>query len=158
MTVFNSKPSFRHLNSFFVEIILVVLFFAFSCAILIKVFANSYVQNKNADNINMAVITAQSFDNMFSSNGDLTKTVESMYGKSAAECVNNDYVVLFLDSQGKYSGQSGVFKIVISCNEDVNNKAGVIKSADISVLSDDGELVRLTSSVYVPEGKEIAYE
>lgn len=149
MLELKDKTSVRHISSFFLEIILVVFFFAISCAILIQVFGKAYNQNAQADKINTAVVKGQTFNEYFSTDGDLKKAISGAFGEKSADKLNDTSIELSFDNDWNITSDNAFYKVTIKENYEKID-SGTLSYADIKIENKDKTLFSTVSSSYIP--------
>ncbi len=139
-----AKPSgIRPANLFFIELLVVLLFFGFSTAVVLRVFTASDKAQYKSDLTEKAVICAQSLAESFSVTGDLSDTVECVfnarndYGKEATVVLGDDFGI---NPDGKIT--------LVLVQRDEETKAGVLSSLEIGFVSKEGEIFSVTASAY----------
>ncbi len=156
MLKLNSKNPISHINSFFIEIILVLLFFSLSCAILIQVFSKSFKQNTEAELINSTVMKGQYISEVFSSCGDAQKTLTSVFGKSSFTKTTGDKTQLTLNKNWNISDNNITYTVVINSSKKTTN-SGTLTTAVIDIYHKDKLIFSKNASSYIPD-KEASYE
>ncbi len=151
MLKINSRYEIRHLNSFFQEIIVVILFFSLSCAIIVQVFVNAYLINLETEERNSAVMTATSFCEVYSVNGSLSQTVALIFGEDAVKYIHEQNATLPLDDNFSPTENEKVFIFHISTRTTFRD-SGNVHYADISVYKNGESIFSVTSSAYLPKG------
>jgi len=139
--------SVKHINSFFVEIIIVMFFFLISSAIIIQIFAKAHQQNLKTDELNQAVLSAQSICENFSSNGDIEKTLTDLYGENARAYISSNNVNLPLDNNWFLSAVDSKYYLKIYL-EEKPSPAGLLTFANVTIFSGDDLLVEVDTSSY----------
>lgn len=86
----------RPINLFFTEIIIALLFFSFSGAVILKVFATAELKSQKSEQLERVIIFAQSFAEVFSESGDFYTAAELILGDNIA--VEEDAVLLENDN------------------------------------------------------------
>lgn len=78
----SGKARMRPANLFFIELIIILLFFSFSAAVILGIFAAADHRQRHSDLIEKALICTQSLSEAFSVTGDLDKTTEIVFGEA----------------------------------------------------------------------------
>ncbi|MFA5657953.1 MAG: hypothetical protein WC900_01570 [Oscillospiraceae bacterium] len=146
----NRRFAIRHLNSFFQEIIIVILFFSLSCAIIVQVFAKAYITNLETEEHNGAVLAASSFCEVFSVRGSLSGTVELLYGGDAVKFIYEDSVKIPLDENFCFS-QSGSYYLTATTRA-AYRESGNVVYADLVIFKENESLFEVTTSAYQAKG------
>lgn len=126
----------NHLNALLVEILMAVLFFALSAAVILQVFATAHDMGNRAGLQNEALNRAQNL-------------AEQLY---AAQ----DMDALLADAQfepcgdGCWHRSEEMFTLLVRTGEEAL-PAGTLLTATVSVAQEDEILVELPCSRYVPE-------
>ena len=136
MLKLKNKSSAKQMSSFFIEIILVLFFFAIACAILIQVFIASYNNNKKAERLNIAHNSADYFCEIYSTTGDFEKASSLAFGYSPDE---NEYT---------YENISAYFNKIIAKQDVEKSSFGELKSANIQLFYGDEMLCEMNTSFY----------
>lgn len=133
-------------NLFFIELIIVLLFFSFSAAVILQIFAAADHKQRISDLTEKAVICAQSVAETFSVKGDVSETVALVFDtayssdKAAEIILSDDFAV----------SQNGEITLFL---EQTDNKtdAGVLSSLNMSFMFRDEELYSLDCTSYIPD-------
>lgn len=129
----------KPMNLFFIEIIIALLFFSISGAVIMKVFAAADAKTRKSELLEEVVITAQSIAEIFSTDGDAYSAVREGTGISQFE---------ELSAVPLYDG-----KVILSVSEQSEAYgAGEIRRLSMVFLLDEGEIYSLDCSAYVPGG------
>lgn len=73
------KSELRHSNLFFIELMLVLVFFSISAAVILQLFVAADNRQKQSNRIEMAVICAQSVAEAFSVSGQLSESIGMVF-------------------------------------------------------------------------------
>lgn len=149
MLQLKDKTSVRHVNSFFIEIILVVFFFSIACAILIQVYAKAFEQNLEAEKINSATLKGQSISEVFSSSGDVKKTLTTVFGDKKYTSTLDDTFKLNFDKDWNLSTNNIYYCVIIKTTTN-STSSGKLSIANIEILNKSEPLFSITSSSYLP--------
>lgn len=143
----------RHpINLFFTELIIALLFFIISGAVILNVFASADRRSRmNAEKEN-AIICAQSIAETYSETGDPNEALKTVFSQSPEFDESNGVYTIRLDS---YCRPSANGKISMSATEKREETvSGVMSSLTISLATDEDELFSLVCSAYRPYGGE----
>lgn len=149
MLKLQSKKSARHISSFFIEIILVLLFFSIACAILVQVFAKAYNQNREADRLNRAVMSATAFCELYSDTADIDNASEKVFNASPDGNGN-----ITIPCNNKNNGKNPDRVMITEHTDD--SETGTLSTATIKLFYKDKTLCEMHSSCYIK--KEVRHE
>ncbi len=127
----------RPINLFFIEIIIALLFFSISGAVIMKVFAVADSKTRKSAILEETVITAQSIAELYSRNGDADAAVRSAVGDAddlSAVPLEGGRVLLNVSEQRENSG------------------AGELCRLSMVFTMDGSEIYSLECSAYVRGG------
>lgn len=138
----------RPINLFFVEIIIALLFFSISGAVIIKVFAAADQKSQKNARLENVIILAQSVAEAYSETGDFDKAAELVFGE---DTIVNE--VISSDNSANYSFENG--ELNLSAEEkSVSTDAGILKELSM-IFSENGESIySLDCSSYIKNGGE----
>ncbi len=122
---------------------MVLLFFSFSAAVILKLFALADSRQKHSDLTEKAVICAQSAAEVYSVTGDLSEIAKMVFG---AEQGTSE---IRLDESFRYS-ENGDILVTLSETEKAS-VAGKLSYLDISFGYGDKEIYSLGCTSYIPE-------
>lgn len=128
----------KPVNLFFIELIISLLVFSISSAVILKVFAAADAKSRKSTLFESVVITAQSAAEVYSRNGDLEEVAELVFGRGA-------------DTDGEISIEGGRVKLKLS-EERSDTGAGELRELNMRFYDEDGELYSLDCSVYITGG------
>lgn len=153
-----ATPAGGRLNLFFVEMIIVLMFFSIASAVILNAFAASGRLSRESGRLEKMAFCSQSAAEIFSSAGSLFQTLEELFGSGSYEIQNMDleggvYVSeakIPLTGNCEYSPQSPeIFMILSETAEQA--EGGVLKTLYIKFENTDSEeLYRITSGAYIP--------
>lgn len=155
-----TKPQTKavRFNLFFLEMIIVLLFFSIAAAVILKSFAASDSLANKSRRTESMTFCAQSAAEIFSKTGNLSQTVEELFGNGSAEILNADlekvgYIseaTLPLTEDCEYSPQNP--EIFVTMTETAEQfDSGVLKTLCIQFKNaDKEELYKTTSGAYIP--------
>ena len=149
MLKLKNSSSSRQISSFFIEIILVVLFFAISCSILVKVYAKAYEQNTKTNQINSATLNGQNLSQSFSGCGDIKLSLENVFGEDFSANIKDDTATLNFDNDWNISDFNAKYSLTINTSSK-EYFSGVLKVANIDISYNDESIFSTTSSRYLP--------
>ena len=136
-------------NSFLLEMILMILFFSVSAAVILQLFASSHNIQKQSSSKNEALLYAQTLAEEFKASGQnlLARTSEQTEER-------------YLDENWQETGKdNAVYTAQIKISNQ-STAAGHLFSATVSVFTSDTEkhlLCRIPATVYLPsEGGTVA--
>lgn len=140
----------RPINLFFTELIIALLFFSISGAVILKVFAAADKRSRlNAEKEN-AMICAQSVAEVYSESGNADEALKTVFSENPKLDENNGIYTMMLDS---YCRPAADGKIGMTASEEREKTAsGELSRLTISFASDEEELYSLVCSAYIPEG------
>lgn len=144
-------------NLFFLEMIIVLLFFSIAAAIILKSFAMSDRLAKSSRRIESMAFCAQSAAEIFSETGSLEDTAEMLFGDVSSQILAIDTeaggaetLTLTLSDDCKYfpNGKSLYINMSVT-GEDYSG--GVLKTLYINFEGANGELLySMTAGAYIP--------
>lgn len=140
----------RSVNLFFTELIIALLFFSISGAVILQVFAAADKKARLSAEKENAMICAQSIAEVYSESGNAEETLKTVFSQD----------VQFDESGGTYS-----LKLDDKCRQSVDGKinaeitetrettlSGELSRLSILFTNDGGELYSLDCSAYIPLG------
>lgn len=104
-------------NTFFIEIIIVILFFSISSAVILNFFVSAYNEAQNSYDINNAVIRAQNAAESFQSNPDVFFDEHSYYEMNQKDYVT-EYYFGFDNDFNKTNDEPVYIMSVVTENQD----------------------------------------
>lgn len=131
----------RPINLFFAEIIIALLFFSVSGAVIIKVFATADMKSQQSARLERVIILAQSIAEAYSESGDFGRAAELVFGESAVD----GEITLSIENGSMYltARESRAF-----------TGAGELSSLTVTFTSNGEEIYSLECSAYVRNGGE----
>lgn len=141
-----NKANVRPANLFFLELIIVLLFFSFSAAVILRIFAAADSRQKISGITEKSVICSQSIAEAFSVSGNLPDTLSivfdtnNSYGENAEIVLDDDFEI----------DENGRIKLLL-CQRDEPTAAGVLSHLEMSFSLEDKEIFYLDCSAYIPE-------
>lgn len=153
-----SVPAGGRFNLFFMEMIIVLMFFSIASAVILNAFAASGRLSRESGQLEKMAFRAQSAAEIFSASGSLSQTLEELFGSGSYEILNADLedggyaaeAKLPLTGDCEYSPQSPeIFMTLTETAE--KSDSGTLKILSVKfVNTDNKELYRITSGAYVP--------
>ena len=129
----------KPMNLFFIEIIIALLFFSISGAVIMKVFAAADAKTRRSGLLEETVITAQSIAELYSCDGDADAAVKKAAGVS-------DY-----DDLSSVPLEGG--RVILSVSESSENYgAGEVRKLTMVFRMDGEEIYSLNCSAYMHGG------
>ena len=130
----------KPVNLFFIEIIISLLFFSISGAVIMKVFAAADAKTRRSGLLEEVVITAQSIAELYSCDGDAEAAVKDATGVTGYDALS----AVPLDDG----------KVILSVSESrEDHGAGEIRKLSMVFKLDGSEIYSLECSAYVPGGE-----
>ena len=152
-------------NLFFLEMIIVLLFFSIAAAVILNSFSVSNGLAQKSRRTEAMAFCAQSAAEIFSETGDLSQTVEELYGGGSAEILNADledggYIseaAIPLTESCEYSPQDPEIYIILTETAEQFD-GGLLKTLSIRFENNDKEeLYKITSGAYIPDEREAGF-
>ncbi len=139
------KAALRPANLFFVELIIVLLFFSFSAAVILQVFAAADERQKISSFTEKSVICAQSIAEVYSVSASLDEAVGVVLGN---DIIADDAVsaVVYLDENFTPSLDADICLKLEQTVED--SAAGSLYRLDMTFVLDNEELYSVTCYAY----------
>lgn len=141
-TVRPKKPS----NLFLVEMIIAMLFFSISGAVILNVFAAADGKMRRSGTGDGAVLCAQSCAEAYSLKGNVREMVELVFGDF--ETAADGSLRVALDDRCRPSAEGALTLVISESGED--SAAGTLKTAELVFMRDNEELGRFSCSAYIP--------
>ncbi len=136
------------MNLFFVELIISLLFFSFSGAVVLRVFAYADSKARLGQALENASLCAQSAAEAYSISGSRSEAFSAVFGDSTSDYPESG--VIMLDS-GCRPSESGSVELVYS-EEITEYNAGELRVLSLSFRSAGEEIYELECSAYTPAG------
>ena len=138
----------RPVNLFFIELIISLLFFSFSGAVVLRVFAYADSKARLGSTLENATLCAQSIAEAYSSDGDIGAALSAVFGEEYTEYTDGGE--LPLDNKCSVC-ESGTVRL--SYSEYITDyAAGELRAVTLCFSVSGEELYSLTCSAYVPGG------
>ena len=96
----------NRVNSFLVEIIIVILFFSLSAAVTLQVFVTTHKKGEQSTNLNMAVVLTQQMTEQYRANGEKCSWCVSPESREGATVYTVEY-----DEDWNPVSRNGSFKL-----------------------------------------------
>ncbi len=134
-------------NLFFIELIIVLLFFSFSVAVILQIFAAADHRQDMSDITEGAVICSQSVAEVFSVKGSLAETADIVFGGIQ---ISGNAAGITLDDSFAPS-ENGRITLHLQ-QRDEEKTAGVLSYLDMSFVLDGKEVYFLSCASYKSYG------
>lgn len=142
----------RPVNLFFTELIIALLFFSISGAVILNVFAAADRRSRSNAEKENAMICAQSIAETYSETGTADKALKMVFSQAPEFDESSGAYSMRLDS---YCRPAADGKIVMSAAEErVKTESGELSDLTVSFSNGDEELFSLVCSAYIPNGGE----
>ena len=140
----------RPINLFFTELIIALLFFSISGAVILKVFASADRRSRaNAEKENV-MICAQSIAEIYSELGNADGALKTVFLQAPE--LDGDVYTMKLDS---YCRPAADGKLLMSASEEREKTvSGVLSELTLTFSDGEKELFTLVCSAYRPDGGE----
>ena len=139
------------MNTFFVEIIFVILFFSISVTVTLGLFSGAYQASVLSGEKNAAAIQAQTVAENWKRSGNWTEFEETIKLSEGSE---NGYELLY-DENWNPTSSPAVYRIKLETREE-SAEAGNIAYLSVLVSKDSGEaLFVLETARYISEGADL---
>ncbi len=138
----------RPINLFFAEIIIALLFFSISGAVIIKVFATADMKSQQSARLERVIILAQSIAEAYSDSGNFSRAAELAFGGGLVvgePAADGGEVTLSIENGSMYltARESREF-----------TGAGEISSLTLTFTANGEEIYSLDCSAYIRNGGE----
>lgn len=140
----------RPINLFFTELIIALLFFSISGAVILQVFAAADKKARLSAEKESAMICAQSIAEVYSESGNAEKAIEIVFSEHLQPDEISGKYVLRLDEHCK-PAIDGKINVEISETRETT-LSGELSRISISFSTVEGELYSLDCSAYIPSG------
>ncbi|MBQ8171383.1 MAG: hypothetical protein IJZ95_05295 [Oscillospiraceae bacterium] len=141
------KAELKHSNLFFIELMLVLLFFSISAAVILQLFVAADNRQKQSDRIEMAVICAQSVAEAFSVSGSLADCVGVVFGGMAC---GDDIHQLEVKLNDDFAAASDG-NIILSLSEnEKSTQAGTLSRLEMTFEYNEEEFYTIGCTSYTP--------
>lgn len=136
----------RSINVFFIEIIIALLFFSVSGAVILKIFAAADHRSRKSASLEKVILTAQSISEVYSATGDLKKSMETVFGGNY-----NTYDTILLNSDCELDDSGGITLVTAQSRTEL--RSGVISRLTLVFSSEKTELYSVSCAAYIPSGE-----
>ncbi len=133
----NSKARLRPANLFFIELIVILLFFSFSAAVILGIFAAADHRQKHSNLVENALICSQSIAEAFAVTGDFTEAAEIVFGGDAG--VSDGHIAEIRLDDNMMPCEDG--EIILSMLQNTNEtEAGRLSCLEFEFRTNKGKL------------------
>lgn len=132
-------------NLFFIELVIVLLFFSFSAAVILGIFAAADHKQKRSDLTEGTVICAQSVAEVFSVTGSLSDTISVVFDM---ENEFSDTAEITLNRNLR-PAENGTVVLRLE-QEDTTTEAGRLSCLTMEFTADGDEIYSLKCASYIP--------
>lgn len=139
----------RPINLFFTELIIALLFFSISGAVIIKVFASADNKTRLNSQKEKAMICAQSIAEVFSESGSAESAFGIVFSGEGSFDENGSFGIV-LDNLCRPAADGTI--ILTASEEREKTVSGVMSRLTVSFACGDTELYTLVCSAYKPDG------
>lgn len=148
----------RPINLFFTEMIIVLLFFSISGAVILKVFASAELKSQRSARLERVMITAQSIAEAYSESGDFSAAAVLVCGNDAVfgESAPLGDTETDPDDNGAETTlllEGGSVSVLARQTTDLFG-AGELRGLKMTFTADGEEIYSLTCSAYIRNGGE----
>lgn len=146
-----------HSNLFFIELIIVLLFFSVSGAVVLGMFAQADSLEHKTSLAERAIIEVQSIAEIYSHSGDIDKALDTVFGRGYSITIqeNRHFVCLDEDMHPLMTPEARVNygRLFIRAYETrTKGECGELCELEIRIMfTDDTEFYSQKSSVYIPD-------
>lgn len=145
-------PAGGRLNLFFMEMIIVLLFFGIASAVILNAFAASDRLSRESGRLERMSFCAQSAAEIFSETGSLPQTLEKLFGSNSYDIRGDEYasqVRLPLTEECAYSPENAELYMIMAVESE--EPEGLFKMYIVFTDGSDGEvLYEITAGAYLP--------
>ena len=136
------------INTFFIEMIIVILFFSIASTIVVEVFAKTNYDIKVNKIKSKCITKSNAIGDLYSSNMDVAKTLVRIFGDDCEIFMDgNDNYILNLDDNLLANGESDVvYKI---CEARKQTKAGYMGELKISCIYNNEVIYESECGAYI---------
>ena len=140
----------RHtVNLFFTELIIALLFFSISGAVIFRVFVSADKKTRESMKKENAIICAQSIAEVYSETADIDKTFDIVFSDSGVQKSDTERGIT-LDKYCKPAADGEISLTVSELRED--KASGTLSRLTLVFTSGDEEIYSLECSAYKPVG------
>lgn len=134
----------RPINLFFAEIIIALLFFSISGAVILRVFAAADEKSRKSARLENVIIYAQSLAELYSETGDIEKCAGIVWERADIRESTPEHVSIYLPDE----------KTTFDAYEQSKRTdAGELSTLKMVFTAEDSEIYTLTCTAYI-SGKE----
>lgn len=135
-----------------IELIVSILVFSISCAILLQIFFSAKKSSANAYKSTQALSCAQSLADQFRVEGSMALALQTAPGGAVVELEENTYVFFFDDAFAPCAEAQSAYRATVAVREQ-QFRGGTMCSAEIAVCAQSEEpLCSLEAKKYLPGG------
>lgn len=142
------KAEMQPANLFFLELLIVLLFFSLSAAIILQVFTAADRKQRLGETTESVIVCAQSVAECYSVTGDIEETVLRVFGTDVS--IEDGIAILRLNGE-LIPSEDGVIDLVLTQKDTRVSKAGVLSYIDIEFRHGEEELFAMECSAYTPD-------
>lgn len=139
----NNAHAEGRLNLFFLEMIIVLLFFGIASAVIISAFAASDRISRESEQLENITFCAQSAAEIFSKSGNLSEVTEELFGIPA-----NGYTTVPLDKNCGYSPLEP--ELYLALDTPYGDADGLSELNMVFTNADGERIYQLTAGAYLP--------
>lgn len=143
-----NKAQLQPANLFFIELMCVLLFFALSAAIILRVFVAADNKQKLGSLTERSIICAQSLAESYSVTGDISEAVMLVFGAEVDDTKGS--VTVDLDSNMTISDNEVVMLQLTEISNAVDD-AGRLSRMQMDFTTGETKLFSLCCSAYIPK-------
>ena len=149
----------RPVNTFFVELMIVVLFFSISGAVVLRMFASADSLSKANSTAAKCVMTIQSVSEIYAGNGDMKKTIDEYFGPGAYYTSSDDSCMvtlgedmkpLYTEDARKRFGRASIW-FSETTEQGAHGRYSELSSRLFLLFNGADEVYSQTSSAYLPD-------
>ena len=144
----NTERGNRPSDLFFIEMIIVLLFFCISGAIIMRAFTAADLQSRKITIKENAALCAQSAAEAYSISGSVEEMTERVFGKAYSPD-ENGRCTLPLNTSCNISAAEGGITLILSESEEIND-AGRLSDLKMLFVYNEEEIFTLSCTAYVP--------
>lgn len=146
-------PAGGRLNLFFMEMIIVLLFFGIASAVILNAFAASDRLSRESERLERMSFCAQSAVEIFSETGSLSETVEKLFGLTETA---SDGITVPLDDSCNYSPENAALLMTMTVSEGETEGLLEMHIVFTDGSGDSGEtLYEVRSGAYIPPKRTV---
>lgn len=141
----------RPVNLFFTELIIALLFFSISGAVILKLFAAADRRTRENAQKERAIICAQSIAEAYSELGNAEAALKTVFSESARFDEGQDGISIRLDGNLTPALDGGV--VLKAAEQREKTVSGELSTLTVNFSSEKGELYELVCTAYLSENK-----